>query len=119
MTDQYTYPNGTLRNRLGIIDQAALSRLEDDIVGARQAMLDRDQIPSPYDFSVLCEIHRFLFGDIYDWAGSPRSVPLAKAEHIGIRSPIINFAHPEQITRKAQEIFGNLYSVRRLSKFST
>jgi cell filamentation protein len=53
-----------------------------------------------YDLAHLQEFHRFIFQDIYSWAGELRSVPLAK--------PGSMFALPEHIERYATEVLRQL-----------
>lgn len=88
--DPYLYP-GTdcLRNRLGIRDAAELQRAEAERTGAIIALLRRQPIQGRCDLDHLRAFHRRIFGDVYDWAGELRTVPLAKEESL--------FALPEHI----------------------
>ncbi|MGE0715992.1 MAG: Fic/DOC family protein [Alphaproteobacteria bacterium] len=74
--DPYVYPGTSiLRNRLGLTDAAALARLERRLVTQRL----REGAPAgTFDFDHLRAIHRHLFQDIFDWAGEPRTVEIAK-----------------------------------------
>lgn len=70
-----------LENKLGIEDSMALAR-EDGRISKKKAvelfesgMLDKLEAGK---FSSLADIHRYLFGDIYAFAGEVRSVNLAK-----------------------------------------
>ncbi len=38
---------------------------------------------SALHFHLLCRIHQFLFEEVYDWAGKPRTVGLAKKDFAG------------------------------------
>ncbi len=84
--DPYVAPEtGVLWNRLGLQRQAELDAAEADLVAIRRAELER-QWPKPTgDLAELRAIHRFLFQDVYDWAGELRTVDIAKnvedAEH--------------------------------------
>ncbi|HEV2638974.1 MAG TPA: Fic family protein [Actinocrinis sp.] len=78
MNDPYALPNGVMRNRLGIEDQAALDAAEADITGARLIALGLIAIPGGYDLAHLRAFHRFIFGDLYDWAGTLRTVDITK-----------------------------------------
>ena len=70
-----------LENKLGITDSAALAREEERISKKKAAelydggLLDR---LTPGTYAALAEIHRFLFEDIYAFAGKLRDVNLAK-----------------------------------------
>ena len=71
----------TLPNKLGLSDEIELARAEERISKAKayqmfaNGMLDRLPAGSWYS---LAEIHRYLFADIYDFAGVIRTVNIAK-----------------------------------------
>ncbi len=70
-----------LENKLGITDSAALAREEERISKKKAAALyDSGFLDSlePGTYASLAAIHRYLFEDIYDFAGRLRSVNLAK-----------------------------------------
>ena len=82
MPDPYLYEDvPVLRNKLGIKVEKTL-----DVVEAEQSranmMLLYEQGFSDFSPTGLCEIHRFLFGDIYDWAGQYRIMNIEKAERL-------------------------------------
>jgi cell filamentation protein len=78
LSDHYLLPNGTLRNKLGISDAAELAFREDQITTLKQAVLLRRGVPNPLTNLNLRAIHRFLFEDIYDWAGQFRICDIKK-----------------------------------------
>ena len=70
-----------LENKLGITDSAELAREEERISKKKAARLyDSGYLDtlSPGTYAALAEIHRYLFEDIYDFAGKLRQVNLAK-----------------------------------------
>lgn len=71
----YLIPGTTvLRNSFGVVDPAALARLE--FVATAGRMLQALQMPSPpLDIRAL---HTQVFGDVYPWAGQPRIVNLRR-----------------------------------------
>lgn len=82
MPDPYLYEDvPVLRNKLGIKTEKTL-----DVVEAEQSranmMLLYERGFSDFSPAGLCEIHRFLFGDIYDWAGQYRIMNIEKAERL-------------------------------------
>lgn len=88
MTDQelfnrFKYPNGTMKNKRGITDAAALSQLEFQVVNANIIALLRHaaQFPQIRKINQLAVVHRFLFDDLYTWAGEIRNYNLAKGGH--------------------------------------
>ena len=82
MPDPYLYEDvPVLRNKLGIKTEKIL-----DLVEAEQSranmMLLYERPFSSFSPAGLREIHRFLFGDIYDWAGEYRIINIQKAERL-------------------------------------
>ncbi|MBR0488338.1 Fic family protein [Candidatus Saccharibacteria bacterium] len=80
MEDPYCYP-GTrvLRNKLNIADPDELYDAERDLATLRNLELMHKLIEGTFDFTYLCKIHKYLFQDIYDWAGEVRTVDIAKS----------------------------------------
>ncbi|UZJ26836.1 Fic family protein (plasmid) [Rhodococcus antarcticus] len=70
----------TLRKNLGIIDPEALRAVEYRISSVRRQQLDQGTVvvPRTFDDAHLVAVHRHLFGDVYPWAGQPRTVNMAK-----------------------------------------
>ena len=70
-----------LENRLGITDSAELARTEEKISKQKALTLFEAGILdtlTPGTFETLCAIHKYLFEDIYDFAGKIREVNIAK-----------------------------------------
>lgn len=71
----------TLENKLGITDSATLARTEEKLSKEKAVklfeygILDNQKAGS---FQALAEIHKYLFEDIYDFAGKIRTVNIAK-----------------------------------------
>ena len=79
MPDPYCYPDTrVLKNKLGIKDQEELSLAERKLAKYRSRELFESPIKGKFDLAHLQEIHRYLFQDIYDWAGEIRTVDIAK-----------------------------------------
>jgi cell filamentation protein len=106
VSDPYVYPGtDVLRNNLGIRDAAGLARVEADLTNWNGLCLAAEPIPGDFDLAHLRAFHRFLFRDLYDWAGELRTVSLAKADL---------FCMPEHIESYGAEIFGTLADERHL-----
>ena len=70
-----------LENKLGITNSAELARDEEKISKKKALELFESGMLDELDagtFAALAEIHRYLFDEIYDFAGKVRSVNLAK-----------------------------------------
>lgn len=71
----------SLDNKLGITDAAELAEVEEKISKTKAAELFENGMLNSFEvgtFAGLSEIHAFLFGDIYDFAGKMRTVNIAK-----------------------------------------
>jgi cell filamentation protein len=107
VADPYVYPGtGVLRNLAGLQDAATLSFHEAQASTLRLAQLAALRLDGAYDLQHLQEFHRFVFQDVYPWAGEVRSVPLAK--------PGSMFALPEHIERYAADVLHQLAVERNL-----
>ncbi|WP_422528290.1 Fic/DOC family protein [Serratia fonticola] len=94
--DPYCYPGSrTLRNQLGILDEALLAQAERDISEIAASQIDFS-LP-PYDLAYFRKLHRTLFLDLYDWAGEFRSIDLSKGH--------TRFCIATRIKPEAEKIF--------------
>jgi cell filamentation protein len=104
--DPYADPvTGVLRNKLGLSTAAELEAAEREITHAALILLRETPVRPAYDLAHLCEVHRRIFGDIYDWAGQVRTVAIAIAIAKGAM-----FCLPQYIEPAATEIFRLLRS---------
>ena len=70
-----------LKNKLGITDSAELARAEEKISKAKALELFEKNLLEQFEvgtFSGLSEIHKYLFDEIYDFAGTIRTVNISK-----------------------------------------
>jgi cell filamentation protein len=70
-----------LENKLGLTSSAELAREEERISKKKAAMLFENHILDNLEsgkFSILQTIHKYLFDEIYDFAGKLRTVNIAK-----------------------------------------
>ncbi len=71
----------TLENKLGITDSAELARVEEKLSKKKALELFEtgllDKLPAG-EFATLSKIHKYLFEEIYDFAGEIRTVNIAK-----------------------------------------
>ena len=95
------YPNTTvLINRLGIQDEAMLNEVEATLVSSKSVLWEQAPLLNTFDFTHYTAIHRFLFEDLYGWAGQIRTVDISKK---GTR-----FCPHENIVDLAYRIFAGL-----------
>ena len=70
-----------LENKLGITDSAELARMEEKMSKAKAVELYGNNIIEEFEigkFSGLAKIHKFLFDQIYSFAGKVRTVNIVK-----------------------------------------
>ena len=77
--DYYCYPDSSvMKNKLGIRDEKALIEAERKLTFIKTAELEHNPLPGGLDFDYLRRIHRFLFGEIYEWAGENRKIDISR-----------------------------------------
>ncbi|AHI01370.1 Fic family protein [Kutzneria viridogrisea] len=99
MTDPYCGADGVLLNRYEIADAELLRQVEFDVTTLRAQQLALNPLPGRYDLAHLCRFHRHLFQDVYDWAGEPRRVDIARSAA---------FAHWRHIRSYGELLLGRL-----------
>ena len=67
-----------LINKMGIRDAKLLAEVESEITLAKTVLLLDHPIGGRFDFAHYKAIHRFLFEDLYDWAGTIRTVDMSQ-----------------------------------------
>ncbi|SDH72590.1 Fic family protein [Pseudonocardia oroxyli] len=98
--DPYTDPaTGLLRNKLSITSAAELDRVEAEVTSLRLVQLRERDLPGDYDLAHLQAFHRFIFSDVYPWAGQLRTVAIAKDDL---------FCLPQHLEGFAADVFGRL-----------
>jgi cell filamentation protein len=106
--DTYCYPGtNVLINKLDTRNQDVLDRFEAEMSSQRAA----EPLPSGrLSYSHYRAIHHHLFQDVYDWAGKPRTVRIAKGGN--------SFCYPEYIHAQAKKLFEQLGRKRHLRGLS-
>ncbi|MCC8086407.1 MAG: Fic family protein [Clostridium sp.] len=112
MSDKiYCYPNSdVLINKLNIHDTDKLLEVERKLTMLRLMDLLEKPISGKFDLEHLRNIHKYIFQDIYPWAGKIRTVDIAKSNM---------FCKVQFIEMQAKEIFGTLQKddyLKQLSK---
>lgn len=75
----YCYPNtNILKNKFGIMDMSILYEAEREYSMVRYAELENTGVTGRFDLKHLQTIHRYLFQDVYEWAGETRTVDISK-----------------------------------------
>lgn len=100
-TQEDCYPGTTvLVNRFQIQDQKQLSLIEQKLVTGLAAKLEKDTVFENVDFNYYKALHKSLFGDLYQWAGTVRKITISKKGTV--------FCRAEEIERIGRELFARL-----------
>ena len=95
------YPGTSiLINKFDIRDEQKLNEVESVLVSARNAEWIHAPRQSSFDFEHYKAIHRYLFSDLYDWAGQIRTINISKKGTL--------FCPAERIETQAALIFSRL-----------
>ena len=80
-TDDYCY-KGTdvLINKLNITNEEDLFNAERELVTLRTYELNEKPLKGDFNFKYLKDIHKYLFQDVYRWAGDIRNCNIAKQD---------------------------------------
>jgi len=96
----YCYEDSdVLINKLNIRDEKIFYKAERLYSSIRQSELNASPLKGDLDFNHLKAIHRYLFQDLFYWAGKVRTVAIAKASM---------FCLPQYIEGYATDIFSKL-----------
>lgn len=98
----YCYPDSdVLKNRLNIRDHAELKQAEEEFVAVKQLVLLQDPIKGRFTMNHLLRIHRFLFEDVYPFAGRLRREQISKGDTL--------FYPPNLIERELRRVFREIH----------
>lgn len=106
--DSHVDENGVLKNYLGIKDQGKLEAAERDITSYKESIFKDNPIKGKFDLKHLQDIHKYLFGDIYPFAGKIRDGYLQKGQQ--------DFTMGYRIIPQAEKLFTQLKNEQFLKK---
>lgn len=108
--DPYCYPNtNVLINKFDIHSNDELDVLESNITAVNLSQFDllKEIFVNGFDYNSLLNLHRFIFGDLYDWAGTIRTIEMSKREKV-LGGVSVNYALPTTIEIKAKRSIEHL-----------
>ena len=83
MRDPYLYQDiPVLKNKLDIHDQKLLDNAEADYVVYRLKQLALNPLSGDYHTGHLLRMHEYIFRDLFEWAGMPRTISIYKEEDL-------------------------------------
>jgi cell filamentation protein len=104
--DEYAVPP----NKFGITDLADLQSVETPLALRRLLELQRGPVPGRFDTEHVQAIHRYIFQDVYEWAGELRTVNIAKPGAI--------FPPPQYLQQNLDALFAELAQENHLMNLS-
>ena len=97
----YCYPDSNvLKNKLNIRDNKLLKTAEEEITLIKQMELLKKPIKGNFTKAHLMNIHKFIFEDIYSFAGKIRREQISKADTV--------FYPPNLIDRELNNVFAKI-----------
>ena len=108
MNDVYLYDDiPVLCNKLNIKDAKELEKAESDITFIKLTDIDRAIDSGKFDYQRLLDIHKYIFGEIYEWAGTARVIPIAKGERV-LGGDTVRYSEPDDIERDCNKVIAKL-----------
>lgn len=101
-----------LANKLGICDLHSLHvKEEEGLVHCYQTLVQSVRFDTPLSNGLIREVHRLIFGELFDWAGRWRHSWISKGNTV--------WAHPDHIDALMQEYEAKVLQQTPLSKNMT
>ena len=103
-SDPYLYPGTTvLKNLRGLTDPQGLAAFEARATHRRIAELLEAPLSGGFDKAHLKAIHRYIFQDVFEWAGQFRSVDISKGGQLFGRAAFLEIALGQTFGKLATE----------------
>ena len=107
----YCYPDSNvLKNKLNIRDKAELKQAEEEFTAVKQLVLLQDPMKGRFTKTHLLRIHRFLFEDVYPFAGHIRREQISKGDTM--------FYPSEMIDRQLGRVFDEIHTKKQIQNLS-
>ena len=112
MSDPYLYDDvDVLKNLADIKDSELLRKAEADITGLAMAAI-YDYKYDKFNTETLLDIHRNIFGQIFDWAGEFRTIQMVKYEDV-LGGDTVRYAYPKEIKKQLNEAMKEISKLKR------
>ena len=112
MRDPYLYEDvDVLKNRANIKDSELLRKAEADVTNlAMSAIYTREY--DRFTTETLCDIHKAIFGQIFDWAGEFRTIQMVKYEEV-LGGDTVRYALPKDIKKELNSAMKEIGKLKR------
>ena len=109
--DPYLYGDvPVLKNIPGVKDAEELKRIEGDITRITMSIVYAKDYEK-FNTETLQDIHRTIFGSIYEWAGEFRTIQMTKPEEV-LGGDTVRYAYPAEIKQQLQDISKEIAKLR-------
>lgn len=110
MIDPYIIPNtNVLKNKLGITDHKELDEAESIITASK--LIDVESVKGNFDYQHLMDIHKHIFGDLYEWAGEARTINIEKGEKV-LSGMSVSYGHHSYISKEASKAIDDMKNIK-------
>lgn len=97
--DPYLYDDvPVLKNLPGIKNSEELKQVEGDLTRMSMGIVYAREYEK-FNTETLCDIHRIIFGGLYEWAGEFRTIPIMKPEEV-LGGDTVRYAIPSEIKKQ-------------------
>lgn len=105
----YCYQDSdVLKNKLNIRNKGELKAAEEEFTAVKQLVLLQDPVKGYFTKTHLLRIHRFLFEDVYPFAGQIRREQISKGDTM--------FYPPDTIDRELNRVFAAIHENKLLKE---
>ena len=112
MRDPYLYDDAdVLINLADIKDPELLHKAEADITNLAMTSIYNQQYEK-FNTDTLKDIHRTIFGQIYDWAGEFRTIQMIKQEDV-LGGDTVRYAYPKEIKKQLTASMKEIIRLKR------
>ncbi len=112
MRDPYLYDDvDVLKNLANIKDAELLRTAEADITNLAMTAIYNKKYDK-FGADTLCDIHRTIFGQIYDWGGEYRTIMMTKPEDV-LGGDTVRYAYPKEIKKQLAETMKEVGKLKR------
>lgn len=112
MRDPYLYDDvDVLKNLANIKDAELLRTAEADITNLAMTAIYNKKYDK-FSADTLCDIHRTIFGQIYDWGGEYRTIMMTKPEDV-LGGDTVRYAYPKEIKKQLAETMKEVGKLKR------
>lgn len=110
MKDPYLDENRVLKNKFGIKNKEELRSKEIRIVTYKLFKIREQNFGKSNNIECIKNINKYLFGDLYEWAGETRKIDMIKYEkYLGGAS--VEYSSQESIKSDIKRVFSKLENV--------